>query len=288
LPATDGRIARVEIFETMTAAEPHWRLLEQGNSLATPYQHYDFLALWHRHVGASEGITPFIAVGFNARGQPLFLWPFGHRKLAGLRVLEFLGGKHANFNMGLWRRDVAAGIEPHVLNDALRQLADRADLLERAADSAAKASHYDLGADLARQAIEIRVSAGDRLAAARATAGLGYVYLTARRDAEGREVLEQALAEYGDLWPDPALAELKTLTDYSVDVIGHTDQTGSERANRRIGLERAQLIADRLIAAGIPADRVHATSMGSKEPAVKRKNRRIIELRNRRVEIWLR
>jgi hypothetical protein len=89
--------------------------------------------------------------------------------------------------------------------------ADRADLLERAADSAAKASHYDLGADLARQAIEIRVSAGDRLAAARATAGLGYVYLTARRDAEGREVLEQALAEYGDLWPDPALAELKTL-----------------------------------------------------------------------------
>ncbi len=130
LPVTDGRIARVEIFETMTAAEPHWRLLEQGNSLATPYQHYDFLALWHRHVGASEGITPFIAVGFNARGQPLFLWPFGRRKLAGLRMVEFLGGKHANFNMGLWRRDVAASIEPHVVNDAVRQLAHRADLLK--------------------------------------------------------------------------------------------------------------------------------------------------------------
>jgi CelD/BcsL family acetyltransferase involved in cellulose biosynthesis len=130
LPAADASIARLEIFDTMAAAEPYWRLLEQRNSLATPYQRYDFLALWQRHVGASEGMTPFIVVGFNMRGQPLFLWPFGSRKVAGLRVVEFLGGKHANFNMGLWRRDVAAGIEPHVLDDTVSQLADGVDLIK--------------------------------------------------------------------------------------------------------------------------------------------------------------
>jgi outer membrane protein OmpA-like peptidoglycan-associated protein len=88
---------------------------------------------------------------------------------------------------------------------------------------------------------------------------------------------------------DNLVAELKARTDsYTLDVVGHTDQTGSERANIRIGQQRAQLIADRLIAAGVPQERIHVKSMGSKEPAVKRKSRKIVELRNRRVEIWVR
>jgi CelD/BcsL family acetyltransferase involved in cellulose biosynthesis len=28
-----------------------------------------------------------------------------------MHVVEFLGGKHSDFNMGLWRRDVVTGIE---------------------------------------------------------------------------------------------------------------------------------------------------------------------------------
>ena len=129
LAVADVRIARVEIIEDMAAAEPHWRALEQGNSLATPYQRYEFLKLWQRHIGAPAGITPFIVVGFNAKGAPLFLWPFGRRKLAGLQVVEFLGGKHANFNMGLWRRDVAADIEADALRSVLTHLAGHADTL---------------------------------------------------------------------------------------------------------------------------------------------------------------
>lgn len=88
---------------------------------------------------------------------------------------------------------------------------------------------------------------------------------------------------------DNLVAELKARTDsYTLDVVGHTDQTGSERANIKIGLARAQLIADRLIAAGVPQDRIRVTSKGSREPAVKLKSRKIVELRNRRVEIWVR
>jgi outer membrane protein OmpA-like peptidoglycan-associated protein len=84
------------------------------------------------------------------------------------------------------------------------------------------------------------------------------------------------------------VAEAQAKTSYTIEVIGHTDQTGSERANVRIGRERAELIASRLVALGVPADRVTIKSMGSKEPAVKRKSRKIVELRNRRVEIWVR
>ncbi len=87
---------------------------------------------------------------------------------------------------------------------------------------------------------------------------------------------------------DNLVAEVKARSTYTIEVIGHTDQTGSETANIRIGRERAQLIADKLIASGVPADRITVKSMGSKEPALKLKSRKIVELRNRRVEIWVR
>jgi CelD/BcsL family acetyltransferase involved in cellulose biosynthesis len=129
LPGADTRIARVEIVEDMAAAEPPWRALEQGDNLATPYQRYDFLKLWQRHVGSAAGVTPFIVIGFNAADAPLFLWPFGRRQVGGARVAEFLGGKHTNFNMGVWRRHVAETIQAEALRAALEQLSGRIDLL---------------------------------------------------------------------------------------------------------------------------------------------------------------
>jgi CelD/BcsL family acetyltransferase involved in cellulose biosynthesis len=129
-PVTHSRIANVEIFEDLAAAEPHWRTLERENTLATPYQHYDLLALWQRHIGAASGVTPCIVVGFNAIGAPLFLWPLGCRMLAGLRVVEFLGGKHANFNMALWRRDAAAKIGADDLRAVLSRLSGRVDIVK--------------------------------------------------------------------------------------------------------------------------------------------------------------
>jgi len=130
IPATaDTRIARIAVFEDMAACEAPWRALEAGPLLATPYQRYDFLRLWQLNIGADEGVTPFIVTAFNAAGEPLFLWPLGRRSRGGLQVVEFLGGKHANFNMALWRRDVAAAIQVDDLKMVLPRVADRADLL---------------------------------------------------------------------------------------------------------------------------------------------------------------
>lgn len=129
MPAIDSRIARVEIFDDMAAAEPHWRALERGNSLATPYQDFDFLNSWHRHVGAGAGITPFIVVAFNASGTPLFVWPLGRRTFARRHVVEFLGGSHANFNMAVWHRDAVAKIAAADLRAVLDRLSGQADIL---------------------------------------------------------------------------------------------------------------------------------------------------------------
>ncbi len=130
IPApVDDRIDEVAIFTDIAAAEPHWRALTQASVLATPYQQYDFLNLWQRHVGAPAGMTPFIVVGFNPFGTPLFLLPLGLRHVAGLRVAEFLGGKHANFNMALWRSDVAAQVAAVDIKNVLKRLGREADLL---------------------------------------------------------------------------------------------------------------------------------------------------------------
>src|SRR4029079_3713068 len=75
--ASDRRIGRVEVFDDLSAAEPHWRALELVDSLATPYQRYDFLKHWQRHVGLNSGVAPFIVVGFNQESEPLFLLPLG-------------------------------------------------------------------------------------------------------------------------------------------------------------------------------------------------------------------
>mgnify|MGYP002631945183 CR=1 FL=1 len=128
--APDNRIARVAVFHDMASAEPHWRALEaSGANLGTPYQAYDFLTLWQHHVGAGLGVTPFIVTGFNASGAPLFVWPLGRRRLAGMTVVEFLGGKHANFNMALWRRDAAAELTAADLDRVIAGLAPQADLI---------------------------------------------------------------------------------------------------------------------------------------------------------------
>ena len=103
-----SKVARVEVFDDMAVAEPFWRRLESSHALASPYQRFDLLAAWHRHVGGRADVTPFIVVGFDPAGEPALLWPFGRKQLGPLGIVQFLGSKHANFNIGLWRRDILA------------------------------------------------------------------------------------------------------------------------------------------------------------------------------------
>jgi CelD/BcsL family acetyltransferase involved in cellulose biosynthesis len=112
-----AEIGRVEVFADMAAAEQYWRRLERGASLATPYQRFDLLASWQKHVGRRIGMRPFVVTAFDRVGEPLFLWPFGCTGRGPLRVIRFLGSKHANFNIGVWRRDIVATITAQQLRD---------------------------------------------------------------------------------------------------------------------------------------------------------------------------
>jgi CelD/BcsL family acetyltransferase involved in cellulose biosynthesis len=116
----DGLIGRVEVFSDLAAAEPIWRGLER-EAATTPYQRFDFLAPWQHHVGTQRGVKPFLVAGFDRQGLPAFLWPFGLESKGPLRTVRFLGGKHANFNFALWRRDAAAACRAADLHGLLRR-----------------------------------------------------------------------------------------------------------------------------------------------------------------------
>lgn len=123
---------RLELHESIEGAESVWRRLLDEDGLSTAYQQIAWTSAWQRNIGAPGGVTPFIVAAFDAAGRPALLCPLGRRSVGPLSVAEFLGGKHANLNMMVWRRDVAASLDAGDLARLvarLGRLGPRLDLL---------------------------------------------------------------------------------------------------------------------------------------------------------------
>jgi CelD/BcsL family acetyltransferase involved in cellulose biosynthesis len=116
-------VARVEVFDTFEAAEPFWRMLEGADALMTPYQRFQWASLWHRQVSGRHGATPLIIVAFDGRHAPLFVLPLERQRHLGITVASFIGGKHANLNAAIWRRDAVGKIDAEDLREVLRDVA---------------------------------------------------------------------------------------------------------------------------------------------------------------------
>jgi outer membrane protein OmpA-like peptidoglycan-associated protein len=105
-------------------------------------------------------------------------------------------------------------------------------------------------------------------------------------------VLENILFELNKavLLPE-ALAGLKNLETFlkrnpelRINLEGHTDNTGEENFNRKLSLDRAQAVADFLIANGIDAERLLVRGFGSDNPLDSNQDE-TGRARNRRVEM---
>jgi type IX secretion system PorP/SprF family membrane protein len=71
-----------------------------------------------------------------------------------------------------------------------------------------------------------------------------------------------------------------------LEIIGHTDDVGTEEGNRIISVKRAQVVADYMIAKGINAERIKVTGKMDKEPLFPN-NSAENRSKNRRVEFIL-
>ena len=125
--AWSGRIGSIDIVRDLTAAEAIWRGLESAQTSFTPYQRFDFLSAWQRHVGAREGLVPFIVIGYDAERRPLLLLPLALRHAYGARCAGFMGGKHSTFNMALFDRDFAASATLADLDGLIAAISQRSE-----------------------------------------------------------------------------------------------------------------------------------------------------------------
>jgi len=122
--SNSSRISAVDIFDDFGQSETLWRSLEDQQHLSTPYQRFDFLRPWQQTVGVREGLQPLVVVAYDHDRVPLLLLPLAIRQIWGARIAQFMGGKHATFNMGLWNREfaeVASRADLEVVFAAIRE-----------------------------------------------------------------------------------------------------------------------------------------------------------------------
>ena len=102
--------ARVEVCRNPRDALAAWRELAPERC-ASYYQSEKFLLTWLDHFGRGKKVEPFFIIARDQCGGPLALLPMGLFRFGPLRVAQFLGGKHSNYNLGLFRADCAFSVQ---------------------------------------------------------------------------------------------------------------------------------------------------------------------------------
>jgi CelD/BcsL family acetyltransferase involved in cellulose biosynthesis len=100
----------ITIAREIATVEADWRALET-RALVTPYQAYGWVRPFVETVGAAERMDFRHVVVRDASGEPIAILPLVITRRNGIRFAEFVGGKHANYHMGLYAPDFAAALD---------------------------------------------------------------------------------------------------------------------------------------------------------------------------------
>jgi CelD/BcsL family acetyltransferase involved in cellulose biosynthesis len=113
-PVRDEAVARswasLSVVEDIAALAVEWRALEDS-ALVTPYQAHGWVRAFAETVGRAERMAFRHAVLRDAAGAALAILPLVITRRNGIRFAEFIGGKHANYHMGLYDPAFAAGLD---------------------------------------------------------------------------------------------------------------------------------------------------------------------------------
>jgi len=101
----------ITIVDDIAAVAAEWRALE-AHALVTPYQAYGWVRPFVETAGAAGRMDFRFVVVRDATGAPLAILPLVVTRRSGIRFAEFIGGKHANYHMGLYAPDFAAALDP--------------------------------------------------------------------------------------------------------------------------------------------------------------------------------
>ncbi len=117
-------VERVETHRELGQIAPQWRAL-QANGLTTPYQTCDWVRAWSDAHVEPLGLRLVTVTCHDARGRAIALLPLCSTTRGGVRIARFVGGKHANMNMGLYEPTAMLSLSAEDLRFVLRNVAER-------------------------------------------------------------------------------------------------------------------------------------------------------------------
>jgi len=94
---------QISVSENLDAVEAAWRRFEP-DAVSTVFQNFDYLALWQRHIGAPQSVTPAIAI-VRYGGGILMILPLAISGRGLLRRLTWLGQEHCDYLAPLFEKD---------------------------------------------------------------------------------------------------------------------------------------------------------------------------------------
>ncbi len=97
---------RVTVTTDPRAALADWRALD-AVAVASAYQSPSVLVPWIETEARAGAVTPMLVTAYDGRGTAVAFLPLGIRGAGPLRVAGFLGGKHVNYALGLFRPGLA-------------------------------------------------------------------------------------------------------------------------------------------------------------------------------------
>jgi len=109
------------IYTSLAAAEDEWRRFEQ-TAVGTPFQSYEWLTAWHRHIGIRAGVVPVIVVGRFPTGETAFILPLAIDKGLAIKRLRWLGQDLCDYNAPLLARDFSRRLSPENFRVVWRKL----------------------------------------------------------------------------------------------------------------------------------------------------------------------
>jgi CelD/BcsL family acetyltransferase involved in cellulose biosynthesis len=119
-PGAAAQACRTEVVAGLAGAERIWRAAEAKGGSLSPYQRFDWIAAFTAAVTPDADIR--VAIICDAANRPALILPFSVERHLGLRLATAIGGKHANFNLGV-APHAAGSLSPADLHAALRRIA---------------------------------------------------------------------------------------------------------------------------------------------------------------------
>jgi CelD/BcsL family acetyltransferase involved in cellulose biosynthesis len=130
--ATEIRIA---LHDDLTSIERDWRAFERVAD-GTVFQSFDWVSLWHQHIGRREGVRPMVVTGRDSAGKLLFLLPLSIERGGLARRLTWLGTTLCDYNGPLLAPEFGAQVDAARFRDVWSEILGRLQ------------SHPDFGFDV--------------------------------------------------------------------------------------------------------------------------------------------